>query len=97
MLDNYQDLIDGLTGTPTTLRDLLGTPVPDDVSPGVRALLAEQCSREAVEVRRVQAVMRERKARLRPIGYEPEMRALQEVAGTPEELLSRFNHDRRLS
>ncbi len=94
MLDSYQDLIDGLTETPTMLRDLLGNPVPDDVSPEVRALLAELCSREAVEVRRVQAVMRERKARLRPIGYEPEMRALQEVEGSPEELLARFNHDR---
>ena len=94
MLDDYQDLIDELTGTPTALRDVLGTPVPDDISPEVRALLAELCSREAVEVRRVQAVMRERKARLRPIGYEPEMRALQEVEGTPEELLTRFNHDR---
>ena len=94
MLDDYQDLIDELTGTPTTLRDLLGNPVPDDVSPEVRALLAELCSREAVEVRRVQAVMRERKARLRPIGYEPEMRAVQEVEGTPEELITRFNHDR---
>lgn len=94
MLDDYQDLIDELTGTPTALRDLLGTPVPDDVSPEVLALLAELCSREAVEVRRVQAVMRERRAHLRPIGYEPEMRALQEVEGAPEELLTRFNHDR---
>lgn len=94
MLDNYQDLIDGLTETPTILRELLGTPVPDDVSAEVRALLAELCSREAVEVRRVQAVMRERQARLRPIAYEPEMRALDRVEGTPEELLTRFNHDR---
>lgn len=94
MLDSYQDLIDELTGTPTTLRELLGTPIPDDVSPEVRTLLAELCSREKVEVRRVQAVMRERQARLRPIAYEPEMRAIEEVAGTPEELLTRFNHDR---
>ena len=79
MLDSYQDLIDGLTETPTTLRDHLGTPVPDDVSPEVRALLAELCSREAVEVRRVQAIMRERKARLRPIMYEPEMRSLTDI------------------
>jgi hypothetical protein len=94
MLDSYQDLIDGLTETPTMLRDMLGAPVPDDVSPEVRALLAELCSREKVEVRRVQAVMRERQARLRPIGYEPEMRAFDAVEGSPEELLSRFNHDR---
>lgn len=94
MLDSYQDLIDGLTSTPTTLRDMLGTPVPDDVSPETRVLLAELCSREAVEVRRVQAVMRERKARLRPIEYEPEMRTIQEVEGTPEELLVRFNNER---
>jgi hypothetical protein len=94
MLDSYQDLIDGLTETPTTLRDMLGTPVPDDIPAGVRALLAELCSREKVEVRRVQAVMRERKARLRPIGYEPEMRELEVVEGTPEELLTRFNNER---
>jgi hypothetical protein len=94
MLDSYQDLIDGLIDTPTTLRDLLGTPIPDDASPAVRALLAELCSREKVEVRRVQAVMRERQARLRPIGYEPELRALDRVEGTPEELLARFNNER---
>lgn len=94
MLDSYQDLIDGLTETPTTLRDMLGTPVPDDVSPETRALLAELCSREKVEVRRVQAVMRERKARLRPINYEPEMRELEVVEGTPEELLQRYNNER---
>jgi hypothetical protein len=94
MLDSYRDLIDGLTQTPTTLRDHLGTPVPDDVSPEVRALLAELCSREKAQVRRVQSVMRERKARLRPIGYEPELRALQEVDGTPEELLTAFNTER---
>jgi hypothetical protein len=94
MLDNYQDLIDGLTETPTTLRELLGTPVPEDISPEVRSLLAELCSREAVEVRRVQAVMRERRARLRPIAYEPEMRAAGAVEGTPEDLLARFNNER---
>jgi hypothetical protein len=94
MLDSYQDLIDGLTETPTTLRGLLGTPVPDDASADVLALLAELCAREKVEVRRVQAVMRERHARLRPISYEPELKALDGGEGTPEERLTAFNHDR---
>jgi hypothetical protein len=94
MLDNYRDLIDGLTQTPSTLRELLGTPVPDDLPAEVRALLAELCTREAVEVRRVQAVMRERQARLRPIAYEPELTRLDDVDETPEAMLARFNNER---
>lgn len=94
MLDSYRDLIDGLTQTPTSLRDLLGDPVPDGIGAEVRALLAELCTREAVQVRRVQAVMRERQARLRPIGYEPELAALDEASETPEAMLTRFNNER---
>lgn len=94
MLDSFQDLIEGLTQTPSSLRELLGDPVPDDIPEGVKAKLAELCTREKVEVRRVQAVMRERKARLRPIQYEPEMRQLDEAVTTPEAMLTDFNNER---
>lgn len=94
MLDNYQDLIEGLTATPSALRSLLGDPVPDDVSDEVKAKLAELRVREKVEVRRVQAVMRERQARLRPIQYEPEMKDLDEAITTPEEMLRDYNNER---
>jgi hypothetical protein len=94
MLDSFQDLIEGLTETPSALRELLGNPVPDDIPESVQAKLAELCTREKVEVRRVQAVMRERKARLRPIEYEPEMRQLDEAVTTPEAMLKDFNNER---
>lgn len=94
MLDSFQDLIEGLTETPSSLRELLGNPVPDDIPDGVKAKLAELRTREKVEVRRVQAVMRERKARLRPIQYEPEMRQLEDAVTTPEAMLADFNNER---
>jgi hypothetical protein len=94
MLDSYQDLIDGLTQSPSTLREMLGDPVPAEIPDDANALLAELCSREKVEVRRVQAVMRERQARLRPIQYEPEMTQLDSAGSTPEAMLTVFNNER---
>jgi hypothetical protein len=94
MLDNFQDIIDGLTQTPSSLRRLLGDPVPDDIPESVKVKLAELCTREKVEVRRLQAVMRERKARLRPIQYEPEMTRLDDAVTTPEAMLTEFNSER---
>lgn len=94
MLDSFQDLIDGLTQTPSSLRSLLGNPVPDDIPENVRLKLAELCTREKVEVRRVQSVMRERKARLRPIEYETELTRLDEAVSTPEAMLTEFNNER---
>ncbi len=94
MLDNYQDLIEGLTATPSRLRELLGDPVPGDVSDEARVLLAELCNREKVEVRRVQVVMRDRKARLRPIQYEPEVANPSSAPDEPEAMLTLFNNER---
>lgn len=94
MLDNFQDIIEGLTQTPSSLRRLLGDPVPNDIPEGVKAKLAELCTREKVEVRRVQAVMREPKAQLRPIQYEPEMTRLDDAVTTPEQMLTEFNSER---
>ena len=64
MLDSYRDLIDGLLETPTTVRELLGDPVPDDLDAGATALLRELRVREGVELARVQKVMFERSSRL---------------------------------
>jgi len=94
MLDSYQDLIEGLTATPSKLRELLGSPVPDNVSEEARSLLAELCNREKVEVRRVQVVMRDRKARLRPIQYEPEVADPSSAPDEPEAMLQVFNNER---
>jgi glycyl-tRNA synthetase beta subunit len=94
MLDSFQDLIEGLTETPSSLRAMLGQPVPDDLADPVKERLAELCTREKIQVRRVQAVMRERQARLRAIQYEPELASLDEQAQTPEEMLLTFNDQR---
>lgn len=94
MLDSFRDLIDGLTQTPSSLRELLGNPVPDDIPADVKARLAELCTREKVEVRRVQSVMRKRRARLRPIEYEPELARLDDTERSPEEMLAEFNNER---
>lgn len=94
MLDNYQDLIEGLTETPSILRELLGNPVPDNLPAEVRASLAELCNREKVEVRRVQSIMRHRQARLRPIQYEPELAQPGDEPDDPEAMLALFNNER---
>lgn len=94
MLDSFQDLIEGLTETPSELRKVLGDPVPDDVSDEVKTLLAELGLRERVQVRRVQAVMRERMPRLRAIEYEPELRSLEGPVASPEQMLTEYNDQR---
>src|SRR5690606_39513124 len=60
MLDSYRDLIDGLLVTPNALRDALGTPVPADLAPEKTRLLRELRVREAINLRRIQAIMRQR-------------------------------------
>ena len=99
MLDSYRDLIEGLTETPGVLRDLLGDPVPDDLDPAAVALLTELRSREAVQVERVQRVMRDRKTHLRAIEREPDLVTATSSEGSrlpesPEALLSAFNSER---
>lgn len=97
MLDSYRDLIDGLLHTPTTLRSALGTPVPETISPEIAAQLRELQVREAVNLRRMQAAMRDTGTlMLLAIDDEREMRALAngEPAGTPEEAMASFSHDR---
>ena len=96
MLDSYRDLIDGLLETPTTLRGALGDPV-GDVSPETAALLRELRAREAVNLRRAQAIMRRDHILLRAIEDEPEVAALgnpDPSPATPEEDLASFSHDR---
>ncbi len=76
MLDTYRDLIDGFLNTPTTLRGALGTPVPDAAPSSIAAALQELRVREAVNLRRVQSVMRREPILLLAIQDEPDMRAL---------------------
>lgn len=94
MLDSYRDLLDGLTEESTTLRELLGNPVPDDLSPDVLALLKEQRGREAAILRRSQSIMRKENVYLRAIEEEPEVANAGDAQASPEELMSAFVHDR---
>ena len=94
MLDAYRDLLDGLTEESTTLRELLGNPVPDDLSPRVLALLKEVRGREAAVLRRSQAVMRKENVNLRPIEDEPEVVNAENSQESAEALTAAFVHDR---
>ncbi|MGI8485382.1 MAG: hypothetical protein ACR2OU_14095 [Thermomicrobiales bacterium] len=97
MLDSYRDLIDGLLETPSTLRDALGDPVPDDLSPDVLLLLTELRARETAMLRRTQAIMREKRPTFRAIELEPEVAAAHAGTisdSTPAELITGFNTDR---
>ena len=92
MLDSYRDLIDGLLHTPTAL----GQPVPDEVSPDIATALQELSVREAVNLRRMQAGMRDNSIMLLAIEDEREIQALADgaLSGTPEEAMALFSHDR---
>jgi hypothetical protein len=94
MLDSYRDLLDGLTEESTTLRELLGTPVPDDLSPELLALLKEIRGREAAVFRRAQSIMRKENVLLRQIEREPEVANAASASASPEELMAAFVHDR---
>jgi hypothetical protein len=94
MLDAYRDLIDGLTEESTTLRELLGTPVPDDISPELRTALQEIRGREAAMFRRARSIMRGENVNLRSIENEPEIRDAASGSESPEELMQAFVLDR---
>lgn len=94
MLDAYRDLIDGLTEESTTLRDLLGEPVPDDINPELHVALKEIRARESAMLRRSQSIMRGERITLRDIENEPEVKNAAELQASPEELMQGFIHDR---
>jgi hypothetical protein len=95
MLDAYRDLIDSLLPTPTTIREALGTPVRDDISPETAAQLHELAVREAVNLRRMQATLSRQPLMLLAIEDEKEIKALGDAGDTdPEADLASFSHDR---
>ena len=94
MLDAYRDLIDGLTEESTTLREMLGTPVPDDISAELLDTLKEIRGREAAMLRRSQQIMRKDNVNLREIENEPEVREALASTASGEELMEAFVHDR---
>lgn len=94
MLDAYRDLIDGLTQESTTLRKLMGDPVPDDLDADVLTLLKEARAREAVMLSRVQKIMRGESVNLRALETEPSVRNSADLEGSPEEILEGFILDR---
>ena len=94
MLDAYRDLIEGLTEESTTLREMLGTPVPDDLSAEAVGLLKEVRAREAAMLLRTQRMMRHDSINLRAIESEPTVVKAQELEGTPEDLMAAAQNDR---
>lgn len=96
MLDNYRDLIDGLLESPSTIRATLGDPIPEDINAERASLLLELRVREAVNLRRLQSIMRQEPILLLAIEDEPEIRALRPATGdpTPEQDMAAFSHDR---
>lgn len=94
MLDAYRDLLDGLTEESTTLREMLGNPVPDDLDAEVVSTLREIRGREAAMLRRSQSIMRGENINLRSIENEPEVKDAMSSEESPEELMQGFVHDR---
>ena len=94
MLDAYRDLIDGLTEESTTLREKLGDPVPDDLSPELLTALKEIRGREAAIFRRAQSIMRGERITLREIENEPEVKNAGGLQESPEQLMQAFILDR---
>lgn len=94
MLDAYRDLIEGLTEESTTLRELLGTPVPDALPEEAVSLLKEARAREGAMFKRSQKIMRGENVNLRAIESEPAIVNAANLEGTPEELLEGFISDR---
>jgi hypothetical protein len=87
MLDAYRDLIDGLTQESTTLREVLGDPVPDDIPTEALGLLKEVRAREAIMFVRAQKIMRGENVNLRGIENEPSVVNAGALEESPEELL----------
>lgn len=87
MLDDYQDLIDELLGTPKIFRDLLAEG-GDAVPPEALALIAELHERDRVVLERVQRLTRETSPHLRAL---PERGAAGEVPSDAEALLASFD------
>lgn len=94
MLDAYRDLIEGLTEESTTLRGLLGNPVPDDLAEPALELLKEVRAREAAMLSRSQKVMRGESVNLRAIETEPAVVNSADLSDSPEDLLNGFQYDR---
>lgn len=94
MLDAYRDLIDGLTQESTTLRQKLGNPVPDSLPAETVSLLKTIRAREGAMLKRAQKVARGENVNLRSMENEPAVKAAEELAQSPEELVSEFQLDR---
>lgn len=94
MLDSYRDLIDGLTEESTTLREMLGNPVPDGLDAEAVLLLKMLRGREAAVLRRAQSIMRKENVNLKDIDREPEILQAANSGESPEGLTSSFIQDR---
>jgi hypothetical protein len=87
MLDEYQDLIDELLGTPKIFRDLLAEG-GGGVSAEALALIAELRERDRVVLERLQRMTRETSPHLRAL---PDAGGSGEAPGNVEKLLASFD------
>jgi hypothetical protein len=87
MLDDYQDLIDELLGTPKLFRDLLAG-AGGAVSAEALALIAELRERDRVVLDRLQRLTRETSPHLRAL---PDAGEPAEAPGDVDELLASFD------
>jgi hypothetical protein len=90
MLDDYQDLIDELLGTPKIFRDLLAG-AGGSVSDEVQSLVVELRDRDRVVLERLQRMTRETSPHLRAL---PDAVGSGEVPAGVDELLASFDSAR---
>jgi len=81
MLDQYRDLIDELLGSPTAVREALPPGGIGATPPAIVALIAELRDRDLAVHSRLQTMLRQRDALLKPLDTSPHFGA--ELAGTP--------------
>ena len=91
MLDDYQDLIDELLGTPKALRELLTGAGPAGAPPEVVALVAELRDRDLAVLGRLQTIQRARDPVLKPL---PTGAARPAAGESAEEVLAGFDRAR---
>jgi hypothetical protein len=91
MLDAYQDLIDELLGTPTTLRQLLGGRPVGTIPPAALGLIADLQDRDRVVLDRLERLRRETSPHLRALPDADALAARRDAPPTDAEgLLASF-------
>jgi hypothetical protein len=88
MLDNYQDLIDELLGTPAVARSAAG------LGERARVLIAVMRARDRLVLERLQRIKQQNDPHLKPLPSEEELRLAADPAEDAEALVSSFENAR---